>query len=218
MLGAIKETTGEEVAHVYRTNVFAVLNVTRAVLPTMRRQRAGHIINFSSLGGFRASAGWSVYCSTKFAVEGITEALHDELAPLEIHATVVEPGFFRTDFMDNRSLARTGQRVADYADTVGKTRIFALIDHIGEAENVGLKMPPTKRLIFESPKPGTPLMLAAPSIAIDFPLKILIWEDSQGKIWVSYNSPAYLQERHGVPQELLQNIAVVETLAAKAGE
>jgi NAD(P)-dependent dehydrogenase (short-subunit alcohol dehydrogenase family) len=77
----------------------------------MRRQRAGHIINFSSLGGFRASAGWGVYCSTKFAAEGITEALHDELAPLGLHATVIEPGFFRTDFMDNRSLARTGQQI-----------------------------------------------------------------------------------------------------------
>jgi NAD(P)-dependent dehydrogenase (short-subunit alcohol dehydrogenase family) len=126
MLGAIEETTGEEVERIYRTNVFGLLNVIRAVLPTMRQQRAGHIINFSSLGGFRASAGWGVYCSTKFAVEGITEALHDELAPLGIHATVVEPGFFRTDFMDNRSLSATGKQIEDYAETVGKTRIFAV--------------------------------------------------------------------------------------------
>ena len=96
--------------------------------------------------------------------------------------------------------------------------LFALIDHSGEAEKVGLKMRPTKLLIFGSPKAGTPVMLAAPSIAIDLPLKILIWEDRQGKVWTSYNSPAYLQERHGVPDELLQNIAVVETLAAKAAE
>jgi len=79
-------------------------------------------------------------------------------------------------------------------------------------------MPPTKLLIFGSPKAGTPLMLAAPSIAIDLPLKILVWEDNQRKVWVSYNSPAFLRERHGVPQELLQNIAVVETVAAKAAE
>ena len=79
-------------------------------------------------------------------------------------------------------------------------------------------MPPTKLLIFGSPKAGTPLMLAAPTSAIDLPLKILIWEDTERKVWVSYNSPAYVQERHGLPQELLQNIAVVETLAAKAGE
>ena len=79
-------------------------------------------------------------------------------------------------------------------------------------------MRPTKLLIFGSPKAGTPLMLAAPSIAIDLPLKILVWEDSQGKVRISYNSPEYLKERHGLPQELLQNIAVVETLGAKAGE
>jgi uncharacterized protein (DUF302 family) len=79
-------------------------------------------------------------------------------------------------------------------------------------------MRPTKLLIFGSPKAGTPVMLAAPSIAIDLPLKILVWEDGQGKVWLSYNSPAYLQQRHDVPQELLQNIAVVETLATKAGE
>jgi uncharacterized protein (DUF302 family) len=96
--------------------------------------------------------------------------------------------------------------------------LFALIDHSGEAEKVGMKMHPTKLLIFGSPKAGTPLMLASPSIAIDLPLKILVWEDSQGKVWVSYNGPAYLQERHNLPQELLQNIAVVETLAAKAAE
>ena len=96
--------------------------------------------------------------------------------------------------------------------------LFALIDHSGEAEKVGLKMPPTKLLIFGSPKAGTPLMLAAPSVAIDLPLKLLVWEDAQGKVWISHNSPAFLQERHHLPQELLQNIAVVETLAAKAGE
>jgi uncharacterized protein (DUF302 family) len=96
--------------------------------------------------------------------------------------------------------------------------LFALVDHSGEAEKVGIKMPPTKLLIFGSPKAGTPLMLAAPSIAIDLPLKILVSEDAHGKVWISYNSPAYLQERHGFPPELLQNIAVVETLAVKAGE
>jgi len=95
--------------------------------------------------------------------------------------------------------------------------LFALVDHSGEAEKVGMKMRPTKLVIFGSPKAGTPLMLAAPSSAIDLPLKILIWEDAQGKAWISYNSPEYLRERHGLPQELLQNIAVVETLAAGAG-
>jgi uncharacterized protein (DUF302 family) len=96
--------------------------------------------------------------------------------------------------------------------------LFALVDHSGEAEKVGMKMPPTKLLIFGSPRAGTPLMLASPGIAIDLPLKILVWQDAQGKAWLSYNSPEYLQQRHGLPDELLQNIAVVATLAAKAGE
>jgi uncharacterized protein (DUF302 family)/uncharacterized membrane protein YidH (DUF202 family) len=117
----------------------------------------------------------------------------------------------------NHSVDQTVEKLKDILQAKGVT-LFALVDHSGEAEKAGMKMRPTKLLIFGSPKAGTPLMLAAPSIAIDLPLKILIWEDSQGKVWLSYNSPAYLQQRHGVPQELLQNIAVAETLAAKAGE
>jgi uncharacterized protein (DUF302 family) len=96
--------------------------------------------------------------------------------------------------------------------------LFALIDHSGEAEKVGMKMPPTKLLIFGNPKAGTPLMLASPSAAIDLPLKILVAEDAQGKVWISYNSPEYLQERHGLPDNLLQNMAVVQSLATAAGE
>ena len=96
--------------------------------------------------------------------------------------------------------------------------VFALIDHSGEAEKVGMKMRPTKLLIFGNPKGGTPLMLAAPSIAIDLPLKILVWQDDQGKVWVSYNSPEYLAERHGLPPNLTQNIVFMETLAANVAE
>lgn len=94
--------------------------------------------------------------------------------------------------------------------------LFALVDHSGEAEKAGLKMPATKLLIFGNPKAGTPVMLASPSIAIDLPLKILIAEDANGKVWISYNSPQYLKERHKVPDDLLKNIAVVEALAANA--
>jgi len=121
------------------------------------------------------------------------------------------------DVPSNHSIDQTVERLKDILQAKGIT-LFALIDHSGEAEKVGMKMPPTKLLIFGNPKGGTPLMLAAPSVAIDLPLKILVWEDSQGKVWLSYNSPEYLQERHGLPQDLLQNIAVVETLAAKAAE
>jgi uncharacterized protein (DUF302 family) len=99
-----------------------------------------------------------------------------------------------------------------------KITLFALIDHSGEAEKAGIAMRPTKLLIFGNPKAGTPLMLAAPSTAIDLPLKILVWEDSGGRILISYNSPTYLQERHGLPQELLPVIASVEALATMAGE
>jgi len=97
-------------------------------------------------------------------------------------------------------------------------QLFALVDHSGEAEKAGLHMPPTKLLIFGSPKAGTPLMLAAPTLAIDLPLKILVWEDAQGKRWVSYNGPQYLKERHSVPEDLVQNIAAIEAVAEKAAE
>lgn len=115
----------------------------------------------------------------------------------------------------NHSVNETVEKLKGILQSKGVT-LFALVDHSGEAEKVDMKMPPTKLLIFGSPKAGTPLMLAAPSIAIDLPLKILVWQDGQGKAWVSYNSAAYLQQRHGLPQELLQNIAVVEGLASAA--
>ena len=95
LLGAIEESSADEVIAIFEANVFSLLNVTRAVPPYMRRQHSGHVINLSSIGGYASHAGWGVYCATKFAVEGITEALATELAPLSIFATVVEPGFFR---------------------------------------------------------------------------------------------------------------------------
>ena len=121
------------------------------------------------------------------------------------------------DKPSNHSVDQTVEKLKALLQAKGVT-LFALVDHSGEAEKVGMKMPPTKLLIFGSPKAGTPLMLAAPSIAIDLPLKILVWQDPQSKVWISYNSPEYLKDRHGFPPELLQNIAVVETLATKAAE
>jgi uncharacterized protein (DUF302 family) len=97
-------------------------------------------------------------------------------------------------------------------------QVFALVDHSGEAEKVGMKMRATKLLIFGSPKAGTPLMVAVPTLAIDLPLKALVSQDENGKVWVSYNSPEYLQNRHGVPQDLVKNIAGVGALVAKAVE
>lgn len=125
VMGAVEEATAAEVEAVYRTNVFGLLNVTRAVLPHMRSARSGRILNISSIGGYRAGAGFGVYSSTKFAVEGLSESLHAELAPLGIHVTVVEPGYFRTDFLDASSLAASPERIADYDATAGKVREVA---------------------------------------------------------------------------------------------
>jgi uncharacterized protein (DUF302 family) len=97
-------------------------------------------------------------------------------------------------------------------------QVFAVIDHSGEAEKVGLKMPPTKLLIFGSPKGGTPLMLAAPSLAIDLPLKALVAQDAENKVTITYNDPEYLCERHGFPAEMIKNLAGAGALMAKAVE
>src|SRR5205807_6503976 len=117
----------------------------------------------------------------------------------------------------NHSVEETIEKLKAILQSKGIT-LFALIDHSREAARAGMEMRPTKLLIFGNPKGGTPVMLAAPSSAIDLPLKILIWQDAEGKVWISYNSPTYLQERHNLAPELLQNISVVETLAAKAAE
>jgi uncharacterized protein (DUF302 family) len=116
----------------------------------------------------------------------------------------------------HRSVDETVEKLKAILQAKGAT-LFALVDHSGEAEKAGLKMPPTKLLIFGSPKAGTPLMLAAPSSALDLPLKILVREDADRKVWISYNSLAYLKQRHALPDVLMSNIAVVETLAAQAG-
>jgi uncharacterized protein (DUF302 family) len=117
----------------------------------------------------------------------------------------------------NHSVAETVEKLKTILQLKGIT-LFALIDHSGEAAKVRMKMRPTKLLIFGNPRAGTPVMLAAPSSAIDLPLKILIWEDAQGKAWVTYNSPAYLQERHNIPVELVPNVRVIEALAKSAAE
>lgn len=113
------------------------------------------------------------------------------------------------------SVDQTVEKLKNILATKGVT-LFVVVDHSGEAAKAGLQMPPTKLLIFGSPKAGTPVMLAAPSIALDLPLKILVWEGATGKTWLSYNSPQYLKERHQVPDDLLKNIAVIETLASNA--
>jgi uncharacterized protein (DUF302 family) len=119
------------------------------------------------------------------------------------------------DVASRHSVDDTVERLRGILTAKG-VMLFALVDHSGEAAKVGMKMRPTKLLIFGSPKAGTPVMLAAPSIAIDLPLKILVWEDETGKAWVSYNAPDYLKDRHNVPSDLMPNLSAVAALAEKA--
>jgi uncharacterized protein (DUF302 family) len=116
-----------------------------------------------------------------------------------------------------RSVPETLKKLEAAIEALG-LKVFTLVDHSGEAEKAGLKMRPTQLLIFGSPKGGTPVMVAAPTLAIDLPLKALVWEDADGKVWVSYNSPDYLQQRHGIPADLVKNIAGVGALVEKTAE
>jgi NAD(P)-dependent dehydrogenase (short-subunit alcohol dehydrogenase family) len=122
LLGTVEEASDQAARAVFDTNVFGVLNVQRAVLPVLRAQRSGHVIQLSSVGGFTGTPGWGVYAATKFAVEGFSEALAAELAPLGVKVTIVEPGFFRTDFLDGSSLHTTEATIEDYAATIGRLR------------------------------------------------------------------------------------------------
>lgn len=117
----------------------------------------------------------------------------------------------------NHSVDDTVRKIEQVLRAKGIT-LFALIDHSGEAKKVGMRMNPTKLLVFGDPRAGTPLMIASPGIAIDLPLKILVREDAEGKTWLSYNSTSYLQARHNLPRDLVSNIKGIEALAAKAAE
>ncbi len=114
-LGLFEEIEAADIERQFATNVFGLFHVTRAVLPVMRRQRTGRILNLSSIGGVLGFAGASVYCAAKFAVEGFSDSLAPEVAPFGIHVTVVEPGFFRTDFLDGSSVRYGFRRIEDYA-------------------------------------------------------------------------------------------------------
>jgi uncharacterized protein (DUF302 family)/uncharacterized membrane protein YidH (DUF202 family) len=151
---------------------------------------------------------------------GSSSSLHsgeNEVIPMHAGTSTSSSGNGIIDKPSSHSVDQTVEKLRGILEAKGVT-LFALVDHSSEAEKVGMKMPPTKLLIFGSPKAGTPLMLAAPSVAIDLPLKMLVWEDTRGKVWVSYNSADYLKQRHSLPADLLQNITVVEALAAKAAE
>ena len=162
LLGAVEEASAEEVERLYATNVFGLLKVSRAVLPYMRKQRSGHVMNLSSVGGYRRSPGFGVYCSTKFAVEGLSEAMAAELAPLGIKVTIIEPGYFRTDFLDDRSLTVSPSSIDDYSATAGAVR--------------------SKAKTSSHNQPGDPAKLASEVVALagraDAPLRIPFGSDT----------------------------------------
>jgi NAD(P)-dependent dehydrogenase (short-subunit alcohol dehydrogenase family) len=133
LVGAVEEASQEEVRAVFAVNVEGLLTITRAVLPSMRKRRSGRILNISSVGGFAASQGWGIYAATKFAVEGLSEALRAELLPLGIHVTIIEPGVFRTDFLDSSSLVHVAKRIDDYNGTAGASRQWAESNNGGQA-------------------------------------------------------------------------------------
>ncbi|TFF37785.1 oxidoreductase [Mucilaginibacter psychrotolerans] len=122
LIGAVEEASDAEVRKQYDTNVFGLINVIRAVLPVMRQNKSGHIINISSLFGYDAVAGWTIYSSTKFAVEGISTGLAKELSPLGIRVTALAPGLFSTDFLGKSSFSESKRIIPEYAETVGQVR------------------------------------------------------------------------------------------------
>jgi NAD(P)-dependent dehydrogenase (short-subunit alcohol dehydrogenase family) len=135
LLGAVEEVSQEEVEDVFSTNVFGLLAVTRAVLPVMRARRSGRILNITSVGGFAQVPGWGIYGATKFAVEGLSEALRGELEPLGIAVVIIEPGSFRTDFLERSSLHAARQVIADYAATAGRVRDAAAARNRSQAND-----------------------------------------------------------------------------------
>src|SRR5690348_501332 len=155
--GAVEEASEAEIADVYETNVFGLLRVTRAILPHMRKQRSGHIVNLSSIGGLTGLPGWGIYNSTKFAVEGLSEALAAELAALGIGVTIVEPGPFRTDFLGG-SLVKAANTLPDYESTAGKTRASAAERNRKQQGDPALAADAIVRAV-TSPKPPMHLIL-----------------------------------------------------------
>jgi NAD(P)-dependent dehydrogenase (short-subunit alcohol dehydrogenase family) len=157
--GALEEATEAEYMPVFNTNVFGLINVTRAFLPQFRKQRSGNILNLSSIAGLSGGAGWGFYNTTKFAVEGFSEALAAELAPLGVHVTVIEPGPFRTDFL-GRSGVEAALRIPDYDATAGKAREY-LNTQSGKQAGDPLRAVQAMMAVVESPNPPVHLILGA---------------------------------------------------------
>lgn len=157
--GAIEEVSEAELEPMYETNVFGLLRVTRAFLPQLRKQRSGHILNVSSIGGVTAGPGWGLYQGTKFAVEGLSEALAQEVAPLGIRVTIIEPGPFRTDFL-GRSGVEASKRIPDYDTTAGNARRY-MVEQDGKQPGDPLKAVQAMMKVVDSPNPPLRLLLGA---------------------------------------------------------
>ena len=166
LIGAVEETSEAEVLAVFENNVFGTLAVTRAVLPSMRERRAGTILNVSSVGGMASRSGGGIYGATKFAIEGISEALRAELAPLGIRVVIVEPGAFRTDFHDPGSIRFSERVIDDYASTAGEFRDAAAS---------------TNHLQRGDPRKAAAAMIAA-ATAADPPQRLVLGADALARI------------------------------------
>ena len=160
--GAIEEVSEAEFMPMFETNVFGLLRVTRAFLPHLRKQRSGHILNLSSIGGVVAGPGIGFYNATKFAVEGLSEALAAELAPLGIHVTIIEPGPFRTDFL-GRSGVVAKTRISDYDNTAGNMRKY-FAENDGKQKGDPLRAVQAMMEVVESPNPPLRLLLGASAV------------------------------------------------------
>ena len=161
--GAVEEASEDEFMPVFETNVFGLIRVTRALLPQFRRQRSGNIVNLSSIAGLIGSAGWGYYNASKFAVNGFSEALAAEMAPLGVHVTIVEPGPFRTDFL-GRSGVEAANRIADYDATAGKTRAY-MADQAGK--QLGDPVKAAEAIIAAVEMPESPKHLLLGKLAFD---------------------------------------------------
>ena len=160
--GAIEEVSQAELMPMFETNVFGLLRVTRAFLPQLRRQRSGHILNLSSIGGVVASPGMGYYNATKFAVEGLSESLAGELGPLGIKVTIVEPGPFRTDFL-GRSGVVAEKRIADYDTTAANMRKY-VAENDGKQPGDPLRAVHAMMQVVDSPAPPLRLLLGASAL------------------------------------------------------
>jgi NAD(P)-dependent dehydrogenase (short-subunit alcohol dehydrogenase family) len=184
--GAIEEVAEDEFEPMFQTNVYGLIRTTRAFLPHLRERRRGHIVNFSSIAGLIGTAGWGFYATTKFAVEGFSEALAEEMKPLGVHVTVIEPGPFRTDFL-GRSGKLAAKKIPEYAETAGKARQY-LLSQSGKQPGDPQKAVEAVIAVVDSPEPPVHLLLGKTALK-RFRAKLAGW-DKDLTVWESVTTGA----------------------------